>query len=297
MEFSDFVQQAIQTNRTKEDEALQVGLYGIAGEAGSVVSEAKKWFREGSLSPGLGENISEELGDLLWYIALVSSILELDLNQVATANLAKTRALWSDDLPALPQYDQHPHDVQKLPRHFIVIFEEHRENDLAIVRMMIEGISCKQIREQNIDINQLGDDLDDNSIVDDGYRYHDIIHLGHATVLGWSPVLRALIGAKRKNVGHCDRTEDGARAVAIEEGLAAFVFNYLRPFDFTSDRLDWNLFNHIRRTVGDLEVRNQPIAAWRHAYRQAFKIFLELHKNRGGTVECDLDNRKLTLIN
>lgn len=79
---------------------------------------------------------------------------------------------------------------------------------------------------------QIGNDLDDNAIQDDGYRYHDVIHLAHATVLGWSPVLRALIGDQRRHVGDCDRLQDGARAKAIEEGLAACVFNYLAPYQF-----------------------------------------------------------------
>ena len=143
---------------------------------------------------------------------------------------------------------------------------------------------------------QLGDPLDDNVAIEDGYRYHDIIHLAHATVLGWSPVLRALIGAKRKDVGDCDRVQDGARAIAIEEGLAAFVFSYFEQFDFKPDAFSWELFKHVQRTVRVLEVASQPLIAWRSAYTQAFEIFPRLCKAKGGVVECDLDTRELRLI-
>jgi len=91
--------------------------------------------------------------------------------------------------------------------------------------------------------------------------------------------------------------EDGARAKAIEEGLAAFVFNYLEPYDYDAKYIDWNLLKHVRRTVIDLEVSNQPVAAWRSAYEQAFSIFLQLRDNRGGLVKCDLDKRQLTFFN
>ena len=299
MEFGEFVNEAIQTAKTKEDEALQIGLYGIAGEAGSVVSEAKKWFREGMRSPGLRESIREELGDLLWYIAFVSHRLGIDLDETAKANIKKTRDLWSEELPRLPDYDNHPYHDEKFLRHMVVRFEEDDTGDIPKVRMIPEGELAerfKRERDRKFGGLQLGDDLDDNAALDDGYRYHDIIHLAHATVLGWSPVLRALMGAQRKHVGDCDRVQDGARAKAIEEGLAAFVFNYLEPFNFSPEHLDWNLFKHVRRTVRGLEVANQPAEAWRQAYTQAFEILPRLRDNKGGTVHCDLDNRKLAVI-
>ena len=143
---------------------------------------------------------------------------------------------------------------------------------------------------------QLGDPLDDNAAIEDGYRYHDIIHLAHATVLGWSPVLRALMRAKRKDVGERDRTEDGARAIAVEEGLAAFVFNYLEPSCFEPDAIGWDLLRHVQRTVRGLEVASQPLIAWRSAYTQAFEIFPRLCEAKGGVVECNLDTRELRLI-
>ena len=50
------------------------------------------------------------------------------------------------------------------------------------------------------------------------------------------PTSRKVGAAKRKASGDVDRTQDGARAVAVEEGLAAFVFNFLEPDDFDASQ-------------------------------------------------------------
>ena len=300
MDLQDYVDQAAATDDLGSDEnAVRIALFGIAGEAGEVVSEAKKYFRDGDPLPGLGSRVGEELGDLLWYVALLARRLRLDLGAIAQQNLDKTGALWSSKMPPLPDYDDHAYGSQKLLRRMTVEFEEDRSREIPVVRMIPKGELAERVeneRERKRARGQLGDTLDDNAAIDDGYRYHDIIHLGHATVLGWSPVLRALMGAKRRDVGDCDRVEDGARAVAIEEGLAAFVFNYLEPFDFAPDVIGWELFKHVRRTVRGLEVANQTPIAWRSAYTQAFEIFSRVYEAKGGVVECDLDARELRLV-
>lgn len=301
MDLKDYMRRAATTdNLAEDDEAIRIALFGIAGEAGSVVSEAKKWFRDGGPLPNLQDRVREELGDLLWYIMLLARRLDIDLDKVVEQNFAKNSELWLplSSLP-LPDYDNHSYNDQKLMRHMRIRFEEDRSGDRPVVRIRYEGELWERIkneRERKQSINQLGDALDDNARVDDGYRYHDIIHLGHATVLGWSPVLRSLMGAKRRNVGDYDRVEDGARAIALEEGLVAFVFNYMESYEFDTDAIGWDLLKHIRRTVKGLEVASQPFAAWRHAYRQAFSIFKELNEKMGGVVECDLDKRELRFV-
>src|SRR5439155_4028270 len=88
-----------------------------------------------------------------------------------------------------------------------------------------------------------GDPLDDNSYEEDGYRFHDAFHLANAAVLGWSPVTRALLRRKRKSDLLVDRVEDGARAIAHEEGLTAFIFSEAsgHKFFLGADRVDWDL--------------------------------------------------------
>ena len=300
MDLQEYADRAAATDDLGSDKkAIRIALFGIAGEAGEVVSEAKKFFREGDPMSGLGDRVSEELGDLLWYVALLARRLNLDLNDVAEKNLNKTGDLWSSTMPPLPDYDNHPHDHQKLLRQMRIEFVEDQSGEIPVVRMVPQGELAEWIEQERVrkgGPGQLGDPLDDNVAIEDGYRYHDIIHLAHATVLGWSPVLRALIGAKRKDVGDCDRVQDGARAIAIEEGLAAFVFSYFEQFDFKPDAFSWELLKHVQRTVRVLEVASQPLIAWRSAYTQAFEIFPRLCKAKGGVVECDLDTRELRLI-
>ena len=245
MEFNEYVRRAAATDLIDDDKAIIIGLLGIAGEAGALVSEAKKCFRDnGPTSPVLRECIQEEMGDLLWYISLVARRLEIDLDDVIEKNLYKASQLWSSTLPELPNYDHHKYERQKFPRKMTIRFEEDSSGDVPIIRMFPEGELVKRVTEAQA-ICQIGDDLDDNSLLNDGYRYHDIIHLGHATVLGWSPVLRALIGAKRRDVQDYDRVQDGARAVLIEESLVAFIFHHFKSYGFASKELGWDIFKYI----------------------------------------------------
>lgn len=304
MDLSEFAKRAASTDRTSDPErGLQIVLHGLAGEAGSVVSEAKKWFRDGGPPAGLSDRVKEELGDLLWYVAAVANHLELDLNDVAEETLHKAAQTFLQQLPSPAKYDQGWPERQRFPRRMAVRFVEDDSGPITVVRMEPLGELAVWVAEER-ERKQLGDTLDDNLAVDDGYRYHDVIHLAHAAVLGWSPVLRALLGAKRKGPAPAggsadiDRTQDGARAVALEEGLAAFVFNYLEPDDFeaTDDLLTWDLIKHVRRTVRGLEVDDQPPVSWKHAYAQAFVCFRALRDAHGGTVEADLDAQTLRVV-
>lgn len=304
MELDEFARRAAITDRVADPgRGLQVALHGLAGESGSVVSEAKKWFREDrGPAPGLAARIEEELGDLLWYVAAVANHVGLSLDQIAVRNLEKTAQIWATDVPPPSSYDAEWDLPQRLPRIMRVRFVEDTSGPFPVVHMepldeLAERVARERARKG------LGDPLNDNSAVDDGYRYHDVIHLAHAAVLGWSPVLRSLMGAKRKatilaETPETDRIQDGARAVAIEEGLAAFVFNYLEPDGFLQhdDRLPWELLKHIRRTVRGLEVQDQPPVAWERAYVQAFTAFHLLTAAKGGIVEADLDAQMLRVI-
>ena len=74
----------------------------------------------------------------------------------------------------------------------------------------------------------VGDAVTDNSWEPDGYRFHDVLHLAHAGILGWSPVLRRMLNRKRKYDRRIDEVEDGARAAIVEEAIAKLVHSYAR---------------------------------------------------------------------
>ena len=294
MDFNDYLKQAATTDMIEDDiDALRIGLMGIAGEAGTILSEAKKSLRDEAPLPGLKDILAEELGDLLWYVALVSRRLKIDLNKVAEDNLRKTDELWSSSPLDPPTYDDHPFESEKFLRRVAVRFDEDCSTYPPKVRITPLGELGERIWTTK-NKRQIGDDLDDNSEIDDGYRYHDVIHLAHMTILGWSPVLRGFMGAKRKSVGDLDRVQDGARAIAVEESLAAFVFNYLAQYEFDSRAISWDLVRYVRWIVRGLEVQDQPVTAWKLTYTQAFDVFLRLREHGGGIVRCDLDARKLS---
>jgi NTP pyrophosphatase (non-canonical NTP hydrolase) len=64
---------------------------GLCGEAGEVADIVKKVLRdnEGVFSDDTRQALMLELGDVLWYVAQLSSELGFELNAVAEANLSK----------------------------------------------------------------------------------------------------------------------------------------------------------------------------------------------------------------
>lgn len=64
---------------------------GLVNEAGEVAGKVKKIFRDkgGVIGEAEREALKAELGDVLWYIAQVCTELEIPLDEVAEANLAK----------------------------------------------------------------------------------------------------------------------------------------------------------------------------------------------------------------
>lgn len=68
-------------------ELMYLGL-GLAGEAGEVGNNVSKLFRDGE-SAELRDNIKKELGDVMWYMARLATVLEVDLTQTISSNKAK----------------------------------------------------------------------------------------------------------------------------------------------------------------------------------------------------------------
>lgn len=67
----------------------------LAGEAGEVAEKLGKLMRDEAYLPGAPlseaqtEALAAELGDVLWYVANLAADLGLDLDTVASSNLAK----------------------------------------------------------------------------------------------------------------------------------------------------------------------------------------------------------------
>tara|TARA_R110000764_G_scaffold3101_3_gene13084 strand:+ start:189 stop:551 length:363 start_codon:yes stop_codon:yes gene_type:complete len=61
---------------------------GLTGEAGEVANKVKKIVRDGKLDR---DGIASEIGDCMWYIALLCKDLGLNMGDVAADNLAKLK--------------------------------------------------------------------------------------------------------------------------------------------------------------------------------------------------------------
>jgi NTP pyrophosphatase (non-canonical NTP hydrolase) len=67
---------------------------GLASEAGEVAGKVKKVLRdrEGKFDPASTLAIADELGDVLWYVAVLAADLGLSLDDIAARNVEKLRS-------------------------------------------------------------------------------------------------------------------------------------------------------------------------------------------------------------
>ncbi len=91
-EYQDKASETAQFERTGLPAIIYVTL-GLAGETGELVEKIKKAFRNdgGAISDGAKEDIKREMGDVLWYLSQSARALDIDFDDVATANLTKLK--------------------------------------------------------------------------------------------------------------------------------------------------------------------------------------------------------------
>jgi len=92
MDFSDYQRRSRATAVYPGlDESLTYPALGLCGEAGEVAELVKKALRDegGALSAERRDRLAQELGDVLWYLAQLTTEAGLDLDAIATANLEK----------------------------------------------------------------------------------------------------------------------------------------------------------------------------------------------------------------
>ncbi len=83
------------TNYLLHDWAL-----GLAGEAGEVANQVKKIIRDdgGQITDERRIKIIDELGDVLWYVAMVSADVGTSLDVIAQDNLSKLTKRMAENL-------------------------------------------------------------------------------------------------------------------------------------------------------------------------------------------------------
>ena len=277
----------VPATRTDERTGIMVPLLGLAGEAGTLLTEYKKWMREGESYQIFKGRVAEELGDILWYVSNIASKEGLSLESIAKDNLKKAKSRWlpadGADQGRLRLFDEAFPPREQLPRSFHIEFSEQTCEAGVKVTLWQNG-------------EPLGNELTDNAYESDGYRYHDVFHLAHAAVLGWSPVMRKLMGRKRKSNEDVDRVEDGGRAIAIEEGIAALVFDYAHDHAYLKgvNHIDYGILRTIKHLTRHLEVAECSEHQWQDAILQGFSVWRQLHSLKKGAVGGDLTTRTIS---
>jgi NTP pyrophosphatase (non-canonical NTP hydrolase) len=94
--FSDYQVHAEETAMyPREPKVLALAYCALGlGEAGEVQGKVKKIIRDagGTMTEEVRKAILSEVGDLLWYGAMITRELDADLGDVAEANLAKLKS-------------------------------------------------------------------------------------------------------------------------------------------------------------------------------------------------------------
>lgn len=91
MNLNDYQKRAMVTAIYNPDYKILYPTLGLMGEAGEVSEKVKKLFRdsEGKVTTEFVEEITKELGDVLWYICSLCNDLGIELEDVAQKNLTK----------------------------------------------------------------------------------------------------------------------------------------------------------------------------------------------------------------
>lgn len=278
-------QQPSEQSRDSDLRSVLVPLLGLSSEVGELLGEYKKRVRDGESYNQFTNRAKEELGDLLWYLSNVATKFGLTLDEVAQTNLQKITNRWkavASEEQRQKLFDEAFPSEERFPRRMdILIYEEPGKKG----RMRING-------------TVVGNPIRDNRYTEDSYRFHDVFHLAYASVLGWSPTLRALLKCKRKSNPLVDEVEDGGRACATEEGIAAMVFSYAegRSFLEGAEGVDYNLLRTVKAMSKHLEVKVCTEGDWEKAIIVGFQVWRHVRSQGQGTLQADLYKRTLEIV-
>jgi NTP pyrophosphatase (non-canonical NTP hydrolase) len=111
LDTKDYTKEVQRTSGLQDQkEILTLTALGIAGESGEVVDIIKKvLYHQHDLDTA---RISEELGDLLWYITRLADALGLSLDDIMQTNVAKLHKRYPDGFN--PERSKNRNDYEKI---------------------------------------------------------------------------------------------------------------------------------------------------------------------------------------
>lgn len=93
MTFDDYQKRALTTAIINPDPLMDKTIWamGISGEAGEVLEKWKKIvaYKDGKISDEDKSEIKKELGDVVWYVAMMAHSLGLSFDEIMQQNLEK----------------------------------------------------------------------------------------------------------------------------------------------------------------------------------------------------------------
>lgn len=221
--------------------------------------------------------------DLFDFVAQYTHAVRLsrmNLIEIVRLNSKKALSRFGDlEFSSIPEFDAHLGEEERLPERFEIHITQ-RASGRSYLRW--NGVF-------------IGDPLTDNIRDPDGYRFHDVFHMAHASVLHWSPVMRALIKHKRKSVPAVDEAQDSGRPIVVEEGLTAWLFSQAKALDFFEGQsgVSYDILKTISSFVRGYEVDACPLMLWERAILQGYEVFRNVRDNNGGIVVGDRVARTL----
>ena len=91
MTLNEYQTAALKTAVYPDTQNIIYPCLGLAGEAGEVADKVKKVLRDKNsmFSNETKQELAKELGDVLWYVAVLANDLGFDLNAIASINVRK----------------------------------------------------------------------------------------------------------------------------------------------------------------------------------------------------------------
>lgn len=157
MDFDAYQKAALRTASplTTERDRLLCGQAGLCGESGEVADIIKKFAFHGH--PLDRDKVAKELGDVMWYISLLSDAIGMTMGQIAALNIEKLKARYPDGFStersmnregeARPTIRRSTEDLgSEVERLAAELDTARAERDEALIRRSVEDLSVEALR-------------------------------------------------------------------------------------------------------------------------------------------------------
>lgn len=92
---NEFQEKALRTAGSSDSERLMLNAgLGLAGECGETCDQIKKHMFQGH--PLDAEHVAEELGDIMWYVAIMGKAIGYSLDAIMRMNVQKLEKRYPD---------------------------------------------------------------------------------------------------------------------------------------------------------------------------------------------------------